>query len=243
MVGTTKKLMGVIMNAAVKSHKIKKKIWMVLVTLLLVIVLAFVCILIINAYVKSSVKDKIITADEAALLDADCILVLGAGVWADGRPSHMLEDRLLQGIELYENGASNRLLMSGDHGRKEYDEVNVMKQFAMDRNIVSEHIFMDHAGFSTYESLYRARDVFKAKKIIVVTQEYHLYRALYIAEKLGLEAYGVASDPRQYAGQEYRELREIFARVKDFFNVIFKPESTYLGKAIPVSGNGDLTND
>jgi SanA protein len=243
MVGTTKKLMGVIMNAAVKSHKIKKKIWMVLVTLLLVIVLAFVCILIINAYVKSSVKDKIITADEAALLDADCILVLGAGVWADGRPSHMLEDRLLQGIELYENGASNRLLMSGDHGRKEYDEVNVMKQFAMDRNIVSEHIFMDHAGFSTYESLYRARDVFKAKKIIVVTQEYHLYRALYIAEKLGLEAYGVASDPRQYAGQEYRELREIFARVKDFFNVIFKPEPTYLGKAIPVSGNGDLTND
>jgi SanA protein len=243
MVGTTKKLMGVIMNAAVKSHKIKKKIWMVLVTLLLVIVLAFVCILIINAYVKSSVKDKIITADEAALLDADCILVLGAGVWADGRPSHMLEDRLLQGIELYENGASNRLLMSGDHGRKEYDEVNVMKQFAMDRNIVSEHIFMDHAGFSTYESLYRARDVFKAKKIIVVTQEYHLYRALYIAEKLGLEAYGVASDPRQYAGQEYRELREIFARVKDFFNVIFKPEPTYLGEAIPVSGNGDLTND
>lgn len=155
----------------------------------------------------------------------------------------MLEDRLLQGIELYENGASNRLLMSGDHGRKEYDEVNVMKQFAMDRNIVSEHIFMDHAGFSTYESLYRARDVFKAKKIIVVTQEYHLYRALYIAEKLGLEAYGVASDPRQYAGQEYRELREIFARVKDFFNVIFKPEPTYLGEAIPVSGNGDLTND
>lgn len=243
MAGATKKLMGVIMNAAVKNHKIKKKIRMVLVTLLLVIVLAFVCILIINAYVKSSVKDKIITADEAALLDADCILVLGAGVWADGRPSHMLEDRLLQGIELYENGASNRLLMSGDHGRKEYDEVNAMKQFAIDRNIASEHIFMDHAGFSTYESLYRARDVFKAKKIIVVTQEYHLYRALYIAEKLGLEAYGVASDPRQYAGQEYRELREIFARVKDFFNVIFKPEPTYLGKAIPVSGNGDLTND
>jgi SanA protein len=243
MAGATKKLMGVIMNAAVKNHKIKKKIRMVLVTLLLVIVLAFVCILIINAYVKSSVKDKIIAADEAALLDADCILVLGAGVWADGRPSHMLEDRLLQGIELYENGASNRLLMSGDHGRKEYDEVNAMKQFAIDRNIASEHIFMDHAGFSTYESLYRARDVFKAKKIIVVTQEYHLYRALYIAEKLGLEAYGVASDPRQYAGQEYRELREIFARVKDFFNVIFKPESTYLGKAIPVSGNGDLTND
>jgi SanA protein len=197
----------------------------------------------INAYIKSSAKDKIITASEAATLDADCVLILGVGVWEGGRPSYMLEDRLLQGIELYENGASDRLLMSGDHGRKEYDEVNVMKQFAIERNIPSEHIFMDHAGFSTYESMYRARDVFKADKIIVVTQEYHLYRALYIAEKLGLEAYGVASDPRQYVGQQYRELREILARVKDFFNVIIKPKPTYLGVAIPVSGNGDLTND
>jgi SanA protein len=243
MASTTKNLTGVTMDTTVKNHKIKKKISMVLITFLLASVLAFVCLLVINTYVKSSVKDTIITADEAALLDADCILVLGAGVWDGGRPSPMLEDRLLQGIELYGSGASNRLLMSGDHGRKEYDEVNVMKQFAIDRNIVSEHVFMDHAGFSTYESLYRARDIFEAKKIIIVTQEYHLYRALYIAEKLGLEAYGVASDPRQYAGQEYRELREIFARVKDFFAVIFKPEPTYLGKAIPVSGNGDLTND
>ena len=155
----------------------------------------------------------------------------------------MLEDRLLQGIELYENGTSDRLLMSGDHSRKDYDEVNVMKQFAIDRGINSEHSFMDHAGFSTYESLYRARDVFLADRIIIVTQKYHLYRALYIAEKLGIEAYGVASDPRQYVGQEIRDLREILARVKDFFTVIFKPEPTYLGEAIPIDGNGDLTND
>lgn len=106
----------------------------------------------------------------------------------------MLEDRLKQGIKLYELGASDRLLMSGDHGRKEYDEVNVMKKFAIDAGVPSEHIFMDHAGFSTYESLYRARDIFQADRIIIVTQKYHLYRAMYIAEKLGLEAYGVASD-------------------------------------------------
>lgn len=227
-----------------KTIKIrKKKLFVGLLVLSSVIILAFVSVLIINAHVKSSVKDRIVAVDEAALLNADCILILGAGVWGNGRPSHMLEDRLLQGIELYNRGASDRLLMSGDHGRKEYDEVNAMKQFAIDRGIISEHIFMDHAGFSTYESLYRARDIFEARKIIIVTQKYHMYRALYIAEKLGLEAYGVASDPRRYAGQEFRELREILARVKDFFNVIIKPEPTYLGDAIPVSGNGDLTND
>jgi len=102
---------------------------------------------------------------------------------------------------------------------------------------------MDHAGFGTYDSLYRSKKIFQAEKIIIVTQKYHLYRALYIAENLGLEAYGVASDPRIYAGQEYRDLREVLARVKDFFNMILKPKSTFLGEAIPVNGNGDLTND
>ena len=221
----------------------KKKLWNGLFIIMIICILALASILIINSYVKSSVKDKIITLDEAAPLHADCILILGAGVWDDGRPSYMLEDRLLRGIQLYENGASDRLLMSGDHGSKEYDEVNVMKQFAVDRGILSEHIFMDHAGFSTYESIYRTRDIFEAEKIIIVTQKYHLYRALYIAEKLGLEAYGVASYPRQYVGQEIRDLREILARVKDFINVIIEPEPTYLGESIPVSGNGDLTND
>jgi SanA protein len=192
---------------------------------------------------KASVKGRIIAPDEAASLDADCILVLGAGVWDNGRPSPMLVDRLLQGIELYKNGFSDRLLMSGDHGRKEYDEVNVMKQFAIDRGIASEHVFMDHAGFSTYESLYRARDIFETERIIIVTQKYHIYRALYIADKLGLEAYGVASDPRRYAGQSIRDLREIAARVKDYFTVMIKPKPTYLGETIPISGNGDLTND
>jgi SanA protein len=226
-----------------KTESRKKKLSVGLLFLVSVSILGLVSILIINACVKSTVKDKIITVDEVASLDSDCILILGAGVWDGGRPSYMLEDRLLQGIELYENGASDRLLMSGDHSRKEYDEVNVMKRFAIDKGINSEHIFMDHAGFSTYESLYRARDVFQADRIIIVTQRYHLYRALYIAENLGLEAYGVASDPRQYFGQEIRDLRETLARVKDFFTVIFKPEPTYLGEAIPLSGNGDLTND
>ena len=118
-----------------------------------------------------------------------------------------------------------------------------MKQVAVDAGIPSSDIFMDHAVFSTYESMYRAKEVFEADKIIIVTQEYHLYRAIYIAEKLGIEAYGVNADYRTYWGQTKREIREILARCKDFVSAITQPEPTYLGEAIPVSGNGDITND
>ncbi|HHY82215.1 MAG TPA: DUF218 domain-containing protein [Clostridiales bacterium] len=210
--------------------------------ILILPILVIITMASINAYVKLVYSDRIITPAQAVNLKADCILILGAGVWGS-RPSHMLEDRLLQGIELYKSGVSDRLLMSGDHGRKDYDEVNTMKRFAVESGVPSEHVFMDHAGFSTYESMYRARDIFLVKKVIVITQEYHMHRALYIANKLGLDAYGVPSDFRIYAGQEYREKREVLARIKDFFTVIFKPKPTYLGDPIPIDGNGDLTND
>ncbi|TAH63884.1 MAG: SanA protein [Anaerolineaceae bacterium] len=221
----------------------KKKIIRIIIIFILLGVLGVISIISINGYIKVSSKKKIISFDQASSLDGvDCVLILGAGVWGD-RPTHMLEDRLDFGISLYKMGASNRLLMSGDHGRKNYDEVNVMKDYAVNEGVLSSDVFMDHAGFSTYESLYRARDIFEAKKIIIVTQEYHLYRALYVADKLGLEAYGVASNPREYVGQNSRDIRELLARVKDFFYVIIKPEPTYLGDSIPVSGNGDVTND
>ncbi|NLZ83373.1 MAG: DUF218 domain-containing protein [Clostridiales bacterium] len=221
----------------------KKKIIRVLITITSLGLLSVVAVFSINSYVKSVAKKRIISLDQAANLDdVDCILVLGAGV-RGGRPTHMLEDRLNYGITLYENGTSNRILMSGDHGQKHYDEVNVMKDYAINEGIPSLAVFMDHAGFSTYESLYRARDIFEAKKIVIVTQEYHLYRSLYIADKLGIEAYGVASNPREYMRQNVRDAREVLARTKDFIYTIVKPKPTYLGDNIPVSGNGNLTND
>ncbi len=195
----------------------------------------------IDFYVRKTTEDYILKPADAGE-GYDCVLVLGCGVWGE-RPSHMLEDRLLAGIDLCKMGASEKMLVSGDHGREEYDEVNVMKKFVTDRGIAPENVFMDHAGFSTYESMYRARDIFKAKKVLIVTQGYHLYRAIYDAQKLGLEAYGVASDIRDYGGQVFRDIREILARNKDFFFTIFKPEPTYLGEEIPISGNGNLTND
>lgn len=223
-----------------KSRRIIKTLFgiVVLIALLLGIMLA-----VLNRYVIDRGSDWIITETEALRLDeVDCILVLGAGVYANKYPSNMLEDRLLGGIRLYKLGISDRLLMSGDNGRVHYNEVKVMKDFAIKSGIPSEHIFQDHAGFSTYESMYRARDVFAAKKIVIVTQDYHMYRAIYIARALGLDAYGVVSNPRQYQGQQVRDFREILARAKDVFYCVFKPMPTFLGDVIPVNGNGNVTD-
>ena len=224
-----------------KMKKNLKTICMILLCLALVVVIALCSI---NGYVKSVAKERIVTVEKTANLeDVDCIIVLGCQVRDDGTLSHMLRDRLMRGLEVYHAGAAPKLLMSGDHGRKEYDEVNAMKQYAIENGVPSEHVFMDHAGFSTYETVYRAKEIFEADKVIIITQEYHLYRALYIADKLGLEAYGVSADLNKYAGQSMRDFREVLARCKDWAMCIFKPEPTYLGDSIPVSGNGDVTND
>ena len=174
--------------------------------------------------------------------DIDCIIVLGAGIRGNN-PSPMLEDRLLTSATLYKKNISNKILVSGDHSEEYYDEVNVMKNYLKEQNIASKDIFMDHAGFSTYDSIYRAKEIFKAKKVIIVTQKYHLYRSLYIAKKLDLDAYGVAANRRTYYGQIKRDIREVAARVKDLIKCIFKPTSTHLGEIIPIEGDGNITND
>jgi len=195
-----------------------------------------------NLIVIRSTSKYLLTAEQATELEgAECILVLGCGVRGD-TPSPLLADRLRRGVELYDGGCAPKLLMSGDHGRKHYDEVNVMKQYAVDEGIDTADIFMDHAGFSTYESMYRARDVFGVKKMIIVTQQYHLYRAVYIARSLGIEAYGVASDYQSFSGQTQRDVRETAARAKDLIYCIVRPQPTYLGESIPINGDGNVTN-
>lgn len=209
----------------------------------IVVLLFALLIFALNFYVKRSTKNKVLTEKKyLKQRNIDCIIVLGAGVWEE-KPSPMLRDRLDKAIFLYKKGVSPKMIMSGDHGKENYDEVNIMKDYAIKNGIPSQDIFMDHAGFSTYDSIYRAKKIFRAKKIVVVTQEYHLYRALYISKSLGVQAYGVMADPRKYNGQIYREIREILARAKDFIKCIFRPASTYMGKEIPVNGNGNITND
>lgn len=136
----------------------------------------------INIYMVTTTSKRIISVDDAKDINADCIIVLGAGVKPTGKPSWMLEDRIIVGEQLYNVNAAPKLLMSGDHGRENYDEVNTMKNYAINDGIPSEDIFMDHAGFETYDSMYRAKKIFGAKKVVIVSQKYHLYRSLYIAK-------------------------------------------------------------
>lgn len=212
----------------------------------LLIILFVIClsgVLTINIKVINTGKQYIITIDEIdPNNDYDCILVLGAGIVGD-EPSPMLKERLDTGIEIYNENLISTFIMSGDHTRINHDEVNVMKNYAYNKGIPSSAIFMDHAGISTYDSLYRAKYVFGVKKVLIITEEYHLYRALYIAHNLGIEAYGVDATKEVYSGQVLREIREVLARNKDFVKTIFKPKATYGGSTISLNQSGDITND
>lgn len=208
------------------------------------------CLSSVNLYVKLSARKGISTMDRLEEIQeeklektADAVLVLGAKVRENGEMSAMLKERVDYGIEVYQRGLAKKIIMSGDHGRKEYDEVNTMKNYAVEHGVPSEDIFMDHAGFSTYESMYRAKEIFQVERVIVVTQKYHLYRAIYDAKAFSMEVSGIACDQAVYRGDAYRKMREVLARVKDFGYTILKPEPTFLGDVIPVSGNGNVTND
>ena len=176
-------------------------------------------------------------------LDPQCILILGAGLKPDGTPNLMLADRLDQGIARYKRGAAPKILLSGDNGQERYDEVNAMKEYCLDQGVPMEDIFMDHAGFSTYESIHRASSIFQVESMIIVTQDYHLPRACYLAEKMGIRYLGIAARQIDYGGQQGRDLREIAARCKDFFTGILKPPPTYQGEVIPIEGSGLASHD
>lgn len=169
----------------------------------------------------------------------DCILVLGAGLKKDGSLSNMLEDRVSTSVELYSHGVSERILMSGDHSG-DYNEVGAMKNAAVESGVESSHVFLDHEGYSTYESLWRVKEVFGAERVLIVSQEYHLYRAIYIADQLGIEAYGVSADTREYSKRIYRELREMLARFKDLYLAASRSPINEDYTPISLKENGDV---
>ncbi len=203
----------------VKMKKIFKYILIVLIVIILVPV-------IINFYVILSTKNRIVSGYSELLTDIDYIVVLGAGI-RRGKPSPMLEDRLKTGISLYNNDISNKILITGDHMNDDYDEVTVMKNYLLEHGIPEEDIITDNYGISTYDSIYRVKNVYKSNKVVIVSQRYHLYRALFLSDNLDLESYGVEADLRYYYGQWYREIREILARNKDFIKGIIKPKAVY----------------
>lgn len=222
--------------------EIKKRLKQIILGLIVLFVLGIGTYLTINLIMIYEANKYIIDIEDE--MNVDAIMVLGAFVYTDGRLSTMLEDRMIIGLDAYDNGMSDRLLLSGDHGQTNYDEVNSMKSYAEEEGVPTEQIFMDHAGFSTYESMYRAKEIFDVDSIIIITQDYHLKRAIYIARQMGLEAYGIPSDRYIYPKMPYYKFRESLARIKDFTYVnILKPEPTYLGDVIPISGDGKATHD
>ena len=193
-----------------------------------------------SSMVKLTAEGIVATESLSPDADYDCILVLGAGVRDDGTPSDMLYDRVSVSTEVYTALGDTPILMSGDH-TGDYNEVGVMKSLATELGVPSEDIFLDHEGYSTYESLYRAKAVFGAKKIIIITQEYHLHRALYIARELGMEAVGVSADLRSYRGQTRYNAREHLARFKDFFTAAKGEYDGHLDPPVDLNGNGNET--
>lgn len=224
---------------------VRNRPWIQIVCFLLLLLTLFM-ILVFSAgiFMRASSAKNIMTADELFAngeeYDFDCILVLGAGLTADGEPSPMLSDRINTAVALYESGVCDKIVMSGDHTGS-YNEVAAMKQQAMEAGVPGKNIFLDHQGYSTYESVWRVKEVFGAKKVLIVSQEYHLYRAVYIAGQLGVDAVGISSDRRVYAGSVRREVREVLARYKDMY--LAGRRTAPDTEVIPVSldSNGNLT--
>lgn len=231
------------MNQTITQTKTKpkrgfyKRLLMLLTAVLLI---GIISICAICAFVSYTGKAYLVTAEEAPQVDA--ILILGARVYANGTPSPLLKDRLDYGYNLYSQGKADRILVSGDHGRDDYDEVTAMKNYLLEKGVPQEHIFMDHAGFNTYDSLYRAKEIFSIKSLIVCTQEFHMPRALYIGRRLGLEAYGYAAPDKAVYHMAYNNFREKLAQVKAFLETdILHRKPQYLGNVIPIQGSGLLT--
>jgi vancomycin permeability regulator SanA len=183
------------------------------------------------------------TKHRGGALPADCALVLGARVYEDGTVSQILADRLETALLLYRERRVARILVSGDHGRAGYDEVNAMRAWLEARGVPPRDVFLDHAGFDTYSSVVRAKEVFRARSVIVVTQRFHLPRALYIARAIGLDADGAVADRRVYPGGLCYEAREIASRTRAFIDVSTGRAPRHLGDPVPIDGDGLATRD
>ncbi len=228
-----------------KKDKVKLILLRGVVVCFILGVLAFLATLFINIFMIALTSGDIYEPEEidSADISAECVIILGCQVFPDGTPSTMLRHRLETGAELYFSGKVKKILVSGDHGADHYDESNNMKNYLINMGIPSEDIFMDHAGFSTYDTMKRAKEVFGVSSAVIVTQKYHLYRAMYIGKMNGIEVCGVSASLDSYGRQLYYDVREYVARCKDFVMTLFNADPVFLGEPIDISGSGDVTND
>src|SRR3989344_386579 len=188
----------------------------------------------VNLFIDISTKPYIYDIADAP--SAQTALVLGASVRSDGTLSPVFRARADAAIALYTAGEVSKILVSGDNSTVSHNEVNPTRIYLLQNGIPDEDIFLDHAGFDTYSSMYRARDIFGVDSMLVATQSFHLPRALFIARSLGLAAWGVRADTR--GPQISKWIRELFANEKAVIEVVFHQQPKYLGDQIPITGDG-----
>ena len=221
--------------------KNKKRLKRIIFSIIAFVALCAAVFFVAQIYVDNSAKQFIVSLDNVP--EVDVILVLGARVYENGQPSHALADRLNYAYELYKSGKAEKILVSGDHGSEEYDEVNTMKQYLMDKGVPRKNILLDHAGFDTFDSIYRAKEIFQVKSMVISTQNFHIKRAIYIARRIGIEAYGYPSPDRESYNMGWFNLRESIAKVKAVWDTdIVSAKPTYGGTPIPCWSDGTVTD-
>jgi len=195
-----------------------------------------------NVYILRN-TDSFVLATGRGDMKKTVIIVLGARVYGNGDPSNQLEDRLIVAAELYKKGLGKKVLVSGDHGKTTYDEVNAMRDYLLSRGVYSSDIFLDHAGFRTYDTMVRAKKVFLVNDAYVVSQRYHLPRAVFLARRAGIDAHGVTADRRKYLNRVRDNLREILARTCAMIDCVIGREPKFLGPVIPIEGSPEKSYD
>ncbi len=218
-------------------NKRKITIWCRIASLMLAVGICGINVMIVRY------SNSYIICNEAVTQPLPVALVPGAAVWRGSRLSHVLEDRAITALEMYRKGQVKKILASGDHGKKRYDEVNALKNFFLKGGVRPEDLFLDHAGFDTYSSVIRARDVFGVHEMYIITQRFHLHRSLFIARQIGIDAKGVCADRRTYVFSAWYNVRELFARVKAAINVLTGREPRFRGKFISIYGDGRASWD
>jgi SanA protein len=216
----------------VKYHNYFKYI---LFSLMVIFVLA-VAVFVMSYTIINISSSRYIFSDVEKLSHAQVAVIPGAAILLSGGLSPVLRDRADMAIAIYQKDIVKKILVTGDNSSLSYNEVNPVKNYLLKNGILEQDIFLDHAGFDTYSSMYRARDVFLVESMIVVSQAFHLPRAVYIARHLGITAYGIVADRGHYLF--YNNIREMFADVKAIGNLLFDRQPKYLGKQIPITGNG-----
>jgi len=219
----------------------------IILTILIGAALTTSAVFMINRTILNSTRAEIFDADDIIQSEmtrpADAVMILGARVHPNGQLSDMLHDRTLTALEVYQAGQAKKILVSGDHGQVEYDEVNAIKDWLLAEGVPVADIFLDHAGFDTYDSMVRAKKIFGVNSLIISTQNFHLPRAVYLAQSQNLDAIGIIADRQQYALAGYNNRREALARVKAWLNVALNSSPKFLGDQIPISQDGQLSWD